>query len=603
MKPTHQRGRSRFYGLYLIQAITVVGALQLLIYLLVIENTIGPFALFGPRKLAHPSMVGEFRVAVVHSETTARQYTEHPEFYFDLARQWESVLKENGISFRAISDVELTPALADQYSAVVLPSVTCLGDGQRRAVRHLLASGRGIIASGALGSRNARCEWQGWEFLQEISGVQSPFTVSADGSILAGFRGQTFFSDGVPTGYNLNLPRQEFVIANTNRPDIYWADWRLRPAQGRSPADVSLGVHGERGKGRFVWFGFSEILPSEQKEDRRVLDRYLASAVRWVGRQPLAVVANWPNRKQAAVILIEELQSNYKEAMAGAELLAKQNVRAVFVCDPEAARAMPEVLRTLGRAGELVSSGEAAATGATGREALRQMKRELETATQLEFSGFRAGTEAGWQSDAIRNAGFRYILDERGATHATPDLLDGARIFRTSSDDFEIIANYRGPSPWGEELAQEFMPDFRRNVDLGGVHTFAFRSDLLGAAENLHILNSVISRMKAEPVWITGASELVDWWSARAGLRVESKRIGPNRIRLSVTNKGLTDVDNFSVYLFLPYRPQKIRVTPAVLRLVLPRSELTGDDNILRLDFQRLGHQSSHVLLVALDES
>ena len=216
---------------------------------------------------------------------------------------------------------------------------------------------------------------------------------------------------------------------------------------------------------------------------------------------------------------------------------------------------------------------------------------------------------------ALNDAGYRYELNEMAVTRAEPEIIDFtssvffpfqkdevSKIFRTSSDHFDIIANYHGPEQPGADLAEGFLSDFRRISYLGGVYTLYIHSYLLGRPEYHDTLKKVLDDIHAQPAWATTGGQLVDWWTARNKVEVQTSKVSVHRIRVDVANKGLTDLENASVYLYLPYHPNNIQISATVFRLRSPKFQMLGHDDILRIDFPRLSAQNSYTYIVQMDE-
>ncbi|MCL4401862.1 MAG: polysaccharide deacetylase family protein [Acidobacteria bacterium] len=613
------RRKRDLFGVSFGLIVLMVLGLQVVLYLMVMQDTVGPFMPFRKVAAPHPAMARELKVALLRSEATARMSQTRPEYYYDLEQHWESVLREAHIPYRVISDRQLS-TVGNDFPVLVLPWAACLGEAELKAISGAVARGAGLVASGALGSRDAECSWKGWDYLTQITGVRAPYTVQASGAFNAVFRGGGFYSQGIPAGYNVELPRQEFVAGNTELPDVFWSDWKLRPAQGTNPGNTTLAVHTTRGQGRVVWFGFAETPPNGQAADRVALRHYMESCVRWAGRQAIGVVDDWPGRHRAAVLIAEEVQ-HMESAMAAASFLQQERIPAVFFCNSEVARSSPAILRKLEAVGEVGSAGDSAEPFGDQQTAMQtdrllRAKHDLEGSAPVRVLGFNPpqGSSNADTAVSVTNAGYHYYLDASEVRRAVPEMFESggsallpiprseiARIYRASSDDFEIIANYRGPTPWGNDLAEGFLDEFQRVLYLGGLYPLVFRSDLLGSPQNLHILRKIVERLKTEPVWIASGESLVRWWSEREKLRVDVRKISSHRLRVAITNRGQYDLEDASAHLYLPYTPRHMRISSTVLRLQLPHSELTSD-GVLRLDFPVLRRQSSYVLLIALDE-
>jgi hypothetical protein len=610
------------FGIVLLLAAFVIVALQGLMFLSMVDKTIGIHSLFGSRKSSAPA-VHPVRVALLRSENSAQLSKENSDFFYDLPKQWENSLQEVGIPYRLISDKDLGAKLDGWASVLVLPSAICLSDAERNNIRSFLEEGNGVIASGGIGARDAKCTWRGWSYLTELTGLKSPNATNLTGPSFASFRGQQFFSEEIPGGYGLEIPKQELVTGSTASPDAVWTDWHLSPIGTDSVTDATVALHGVRRKGRFVWYGFKETLPDERKTERQILDKYMISAVRWTGRQPLAFLTTWPQTKQAAVMVAEEVQGDCRSGIPSATLLSKEHVPATFFCQSSMAPVGAKTIGYLQSAGELGSAGDTDEPLAK-QDVARQGQRLANSRVQLEKAslgpvfGFDP-PQNQWDDAtvvALKNASYSYYLDQYGAGRGVPEFIDLstrrwlleqpkqiARIRSTAPGDFEVIAGYQGPTPYGDDLANLFLQSFRRNLYLGVLHTLVMRSDLLAAPENLHVLQQVVETMKAEPVWFASGEALTRWWTKRESVRVETRMVNLRRIRLAVTNRGADSLENATVYLHLPYRPHNIRVISSILGRALPTTRLLVEEDVLRLDFSKLDAQSGSVLIIALDEA
>lgn len=610
--------RSRHFGFWLVFLLALSVALEGWIFSTILDKTVGSI-----RNLWKPGGA-PLRVTILRSANSALLSEPNPEDYFEAERQWEIVLNQAGIGFRTVADEDFSPAVGSTADVVVLPSAVCLSDAERAAVKALAQKGVGIVASGAVGARNADCAWKGWGTLSAMTGLKNLDAVTLHEEGFAGLRGGQFYSASVPAGYRLKVPAQELIFGTSRLPDIFWSDGRLRPARGDSADAVAIGTHGTYESARIVWFGFKETLPgSSSKDQRAALDQYLSSAVRWAGRQPLAVLGNWPEHRKAAAMFAETVQ-DVDAARDAADLLRNEKIPATYFVGAAQAKGSPAALRLLRASGEIASSGDTesafAAQDVDRQKARLQLaKTSLEQLGSPRVQGFDPPQQV-WDEGtvtALQQAGYSYYFDHSSFESAVPDMMvmpqpkrllpedpvEVARIGAMAGSDIEVISHYRGPLPWGDDLADGFLQDYKMAEYLGGVYTLFFRSDLLGAPKNLHILQSLVRQIKNERAWIASGEDLTAWWAQRDKVRVETQVISPTRIRLSVTNRGDKPVLDSSVYLYLPRKPKSVRLQPALLSRVLPETELlTGADPVLRLDFARLSPESGYVFVMVVDE-
>lgn len=624
MKVTNRKlaiRRTSHFGAWLAFSLLVAVGLQAWIFFAILEKTVGPIRNLG--RLFRGAPVSS--VALLKSGNSALMSDPNPEDYFDAVRQWEIALTEAGIPFRVIADDDLLPEIANTSNVLVLPSAVCLSDGQRKAIQALAKAGVGIVASGALGARDATCVWRGWEFLTTVAGVRNPEAAPVTQGASAVFRGGQYFSEGVPAGYRIELPPQELVFGTVRSPDIYRSEGRLLPVGNKPPEEVALASHGTYQGTRLVWMGFKETLTEgSEKYQRAALNQYMANSVRWVGRQPIATFGNWPNHSRAAVMLAETVDTP-EAALPAARILQQERVTGTFLLPSSKVAGASAALRRLKESGEIASSGdttEAFAEQDVSNQTARLVKArsKLEQLAAAPIFGFDPPQQV-WDAatvDALRNAGYFYYLDRAEYHRAVPQLMiskvetnrflpprqvEVARISAAGTTDVEMIARYRRPGPLGLDLAEGFVRDFRLTEFVDGLYTLSFRGDLLGAAENTQILRSVVKTMKGDRAWIASGEQLTAWWSQREKVKLESQMISPTRIRIAITNRSNRAMPNPSVYIHLPRRPKMVRLIPLTLGRMTPRLDMmNGGDDVLRLEFTELKPELSYVGLIVLDE-
>lgn len=606
------------FGVYLTLLVVPVLALQGLVYVQIVDQTIGAFPIMKRLRMISEDLA-EPKVAVLRSDINAGFAGEHPEYYYDLSAFWNFLAEGAGFEHRLITDAELARGLGDSATVLILPWTTCLDKDQRQAIRAFLEAGNSVIATGPVGARDEKNEWVGWDFLNELTGLLQVVSITPEQQTYASFRGNQFYSGTVPAGLLLSLPQHVLAVGIGHTPDIYWSDANWRPVSVEWPSEAALGVHRTVNKGRVIWMGFNERLSGNAKS-RILFERYLHASLQWVGRQPLALPQTWPDEKAVAAIPYGEFGSNLDAAQKAADVFSREQIPATLFCQSSAALRKPADAALIRERVELATSGDSPDAFAGQNlvkqaERLRKAKAELDT-EKIPLVGFKP-PQAAWGPEtlmALRSAGFHYLVDSGENDRALPELIE----FRASSflgrkaeltrlpagwaQDVDVVAAYTGPTPWKEDIADPFVRDLELAGYLGGIYTMGIREDLLGAPENQHILRSLLKRLRRDDAWLTTADGLAQWWSRREKIRVEATRVHQHRIRVSVTNRGRDEMGKYVVDLHLPYRPKKVRLLSEMLGKAPPQYELRADEEILRLEFTKLKRESSQVFLVALDE-
>ncbi len=610
----------RGFLVYMILAAVIFLSLQGIFFLLMLDSTVGRFSIFKKQPAADPSLTRDFKVVLLKSAATGHLFPENPMAYFARERYWEEVLSRRGIPFRVITDSELTQSLADA-SALILPGANCMGEAQRKAIGEFLRSGKGIIASGAVGVRGEDCSWKGWDFLAGLTGATGQSSSTPLESSYVAFRNERFLSVEVPAGYMLTLPSQELTLLSVPDPDATVTDWRLRSMQSGA-AQPAIASHHAHSGGRVVWFGFSEALPMDKPEARRVFDGYALSAVQWASRQPLAALADWPQRQRAAVLVAQSVHSRYDYAQQTAALLKQKSVPATFLVSSTEATQHPAAIEAFKAAGEVASAGdkfEAFSGQSTYQQSERlvRAKQELDRMAGEPVVGFAPPFGAADNATilALNDSGYHYYMNEIAVSRAVPEVVEFpsqspafplqkqqvSKIFRVASDDFELISDYRGPAPPGPELAEGFLSEFRRVLYFGGVYPLYFHDYLLGSPQYRETLTRVLDGIRSEKVWLASGRDMVKWWTARQRIQVAVKKLSPHRLTLDLANMGNDDLEGVTVYVYLPYRPKNLQIRSTLIRFQPPRFELTEGD-VLRVDLTSLKGQTDYSYIISLDE-
>jgi peptidoglycan/xylan/chitin deacetylase (PgdA/CDA1 family) len=618
LSPESARRRQHGFTLYMIAAAVILLAAQGILYLLMLDNTVGKFSIFKKTPPADPALVREFNVVVLKSQLTAQLSPENPNSYYMRARYWEGLLSDSGIPYKIVSEGEL-PKVLPKATVLVLPGVSCMGEVQRQTIRDFLRAGKGIIASGPLGARDESCGWRSWDFLATMVGANTMSSITPTETSYVGLRSQQPFSGSVPGGYLLNLPSQELALASLANPDAILSDWHLQPMQAGGMARAGVAAHHEYERGRVVWFGFSEVLSAERAEVRQMFDNYTLAALRWAGRQPLAYLAEWPGHNQAAALVAENVHARYRDAEHTADFLKQKKIPATFFVSSTEAGQHAAAVQTFKTAGEVATFGDRyeSFTGETPNqqgERLMNAKQALDKLTGQPVVGFVPPYGIADNSTilALNDTGYHYYLNEVAVSRAVPELVEFssqsaafplqkrhvAKIFRTTSDDFELISS----TPPGSDVADSFLAELHNMVFFGGVYTLYFHDYLLGSAEYRGTLNRVLDGIKSQPVWIAKGSDLVKWWSGRQRVQVTVRKLSTHRLQLDVGNLGNESLENTSVFIYLPYAAKNIQIRSSLFRLQPPRFEFMGRDDLLRVDMGTLDAQTNYNYIISLDE-
>ncbi len=595
---------------YLIAAAVILVSLEALIYLVLLKDTVGPFAFFGtvPQPAIDLTKPARVRIVVEWEQGNGTPAGERR------LALWEKAAASAGIQIERLPLAQLDEAPAGE-DVIVLPAVSTLTEAGRDALLRAVRAGAGLVISGSPGIANAPAEAAEHALIRSLTGATVAETV-AQGVCSVTFAGGRFFSDAVPAGRRVELPAQDLVILKATAPDAYLSDHRLQPLRGDSPEDSALAVHATFGAGRVVWFGFDETVRPEHYFDQQALESYMAVALRWTGRQAVTARAAWPGGRPSAALVAVQIAAAGASALELADLIRQEKINATYFVSSQLARTSPALVMRLGEDGEVGStsdSEEPLVGKASGRgvERLRLSGAAIQSVTGKEVRGLAPpqGLVNTLVIAAMNEAGYRYVIGDRGVSQAVPDIVEFqqsalfplqrsevTKFYASGLDDFELLAETTG------DLVPRWLRDFRLFTGMGGLYTLRIHDDLLGAAAERGNLTRILTTLKSSQAWIASGSEIARWWSARQKIEVSLRPLGPRRLYLEVANKGLADLDDVAISVYLPYRPRKVGVRSPVFRLATPEYRLDERQDLLHLRFSRIPQQTSYIYYVTFDE-
>lgn len=610
LRSRYGRDHSPGAVVYLVAAALILVSLEALIYLLLLKDTIGPFAFFGavPRPSIDLTQPARVRIVVEWARDEGSPAGERR------LALWERAATAAGLEAERlpIDGLDKAPVGRD---VIVLPAITSLDEASRVALLRSVNAGTGIVVSGSPGSRNANGGALDHDLLQKLTGATAAETV-AQGVCSVTFAGGRYFSDRVPAGRRLELPAQDLVVLQSKAPDAFLSDHRLRPLRGDSPGDAALAVHATRGAGRVVWFGFDETVRPEHPYDQQALEEYMAVSLRWAARQAVATRAPWPGEKSSAALLAVQLDHDNEGARALADLVREESLPATFFVGAPLARSSAALVKRVSDLGELGSAGdsEEPLVGVPPQrqtDRLRLAREQIEAVSGQEVRGLSPpqGLVNAAVISAMNAAGYSYVISDRSSTQLVPDIVEFqksalfplqkaevTKIYWSGPDDLELLAESPGdPVP-------RWLGDFDLVQEMGGLYPLLVHDDLLGAAAQRGNLTRIVTALKSSRAWIATGGEITRWWSSRQKVEINLKPLGPRRLYLEVANKGLQDLSDIGVSIYLPYRPQKVGIRSPVFRLAAPEYRLDEHEEVLRLRFAKLPQQTSYIYYITFDE-
>ncbi|MDT8990065.1 polysaccharide deacetylase family protein [Curvibacter sp. APW13] len=562
-KPFYKR-----FGTYIHLFIVVGIAAPTMIYMEVMKNLGWRMPAIGANGALVFSSSGSNNVTL-YASTTSRGYFNGIGANYDLLlTPWRDYFGNRKTKFREISDAAQIRKVED--GILVLPSAVALSAEERTEILAFRARGGAVLASWATGTRSAKGEWEGWQFIENFGAKvlgEVPAESEANHLIL---NAESPISHSVLAGQRVFMSKTSESLLrlrgdNSGGRFTNWA--RIIEENRRGDAGVVFQETTPE-TGRTVVFGFAE---SAWANHPLAIYPFLDDAIRWLQREPTAIRAAWPHGKQAANVIEMDTEDKFNNALNFESMMQAVDYPTSFYVLTSVAKQFPDTVTRLAREAEIGFHGDIHVgfkdqPVAQQEQRMQTMRRELSGVMPdiSKVSGFRAPTE-GYDATTEKllfAMGLRHHVADPNRSEgrwplfakvegSTPDN-DLVVLPRTQRDDINLYWEKLGV----EQTTQALIDDAElalENAGLGllSVHTQNFdTSSVLYKALPAYLVHL---KQKRNVMWLASAGKVADWWRDRERFLVRSSFTG-KRLDVDVTVIGKTPVNGGTILIMLPQK-------------------------------------------------
>jgi peptidoglycan/xylan/chitin deacetylase (PgdA/CDA1 family) len=469
--------------------------------------------------------------AVVFNSARNQAFFPDDGYYEGALEAWRSLARGvGGVVREAGTAAQLRDADADDV--LVLVEAPCLSGDELAAVRAHLRAGGGVVANWAVGARDEECEWLGWDNVAELTGAEDVRELPSRDALFLTVPGGVPLSVGLDAGSRIELRPDPSLALRVSGPRVYWSDWALNPApdEDGAGADVAaVAIRRETG-GRIAWFGLRHDQAVTATDGLR-LQRLFENGILWAAGAARATPAAWPGAQRAALVFTLDVEDEYRNATAMADLLRERGVSGSFFVVSQLVSSDAALASALTRAGEVGSqtSDHAPVAGLTAQDQRFRLRRawtEVEEWTGVAPSGLHPPEETfdTLTLEAWQLAGGGYIVATNEARSASPEVhtTPGGSVVllpRILRDDYNLIVQERVMR--SASLERAFLSDIHKMHAIGGLAIVAGHTQIMRPGARLAAVGAVADSARAQgDWWIARADEVADWWLARARTRV-----------------------------------------------------------------------------------
>ena len=259
----------------------------------------------------------EPEVAILYSKYTENTLPVGSTWLNDNISIWKKFLDDQKLKYEIISDQSIEDGKHYKYKLMVLPGTKSISDREALQIKKYLENGGSIYATGGIGSYSDDGKWRGWEFLNQVFGVQFSHELKPDEyTKIHTVCGSLPITANIPTGFPLKVatwdrPMAVEVLDPRTTQVSFWYNYRMDDGLVREEIKKSAGiVYGNFGKGRFMWMGFELNSIIGVQEDYIFFERLFNNSIKWLMYFPIAYVRDWPTGYEAAAVVAPVLTND-----------------------------------------------------------------------------------------------------------------------------------------------------------------------------------------------------------------------------------------------------------------------------------------------------
>jgi hypothetical protein len=461
---------------------------------------------------------------------------------------WREFFARQHLTARELHATEL--ASVTQPAVLILPSTVALSDEERAAIRARLAAGWSVLGTWAVGVRDGRGQWSGYDFIEDLFGAAVEARVAgAEEHFLLPY-GETPITSRLSAGKRIYLlPTPEPLLrVRTRNGAARYGDWMRETS---SAGALLPGVaYDERDGARRAYLGFIETSWGGAQAD---IDKLLLGTLDWLAGQPMVMKAAWPYPYQAALLIEMDTEDKFENSLRFAAQLERYGLRGTFYSVTSEAARFPAVVKRLAAHHEIayhadVHDGFAklapARQDARMKAMIKQMSNLLPDVKAA--GGFRAPLE-------LYDETTERLLRANGLRHhaASPDARDDSLpgfssaekgvppaqalvvLPRTWLDDMNLLRTGKLQTEAAQNMLGTSLEDTlaTRGFGLLSLHTQSFYAGSPLSRAMPAFLAAVANERGR--LWAASGEALTRWWRSREAVSVASTE-EPGGLRIAL---------------------------------------------------------------------
>lgn len=629
MEITNRKSGLRINFLFLLLSGTIILLSSVLIYLFVLRGVFGKFSVYDlipTEQTIKLLFTGkQTDTAILYSDYTQNVLPKGSTWLVDNISTWKKFLSNLDVNYEVIDDRKIESDDLSNYKLIILPGIKSLSDREIIKLKKYLESGGSIFATGGIASYSSDGKWKGWQFLNEVFGINFTKEISVNEIYkIHTLRGGLPLTANVPTGFPLRIatwdrPMAVEVLDPRTTQVSFWYNYKSEYGLVREEIKKTAGiVYGNYGKGRFVWMGFEINSVIGSQDDYVFFEKLFNNSINWLTYSPIGYVKDWPTGYNSAAVvsfIVSEDSQNIENVLP---IIRRENIPVTFFADADYAKMNPELIKKLSEYGEIAAIVDIGYLTSVNDQINKldslplQIKKIGESKAILEkISGRKVKGmiplyglfDQNTISAGISNE-LKYLITDSLTDRSVPKTIIRGKdriltITKTARDDYEVIRDLGLLQPSFQFYT--YQEDIDRILFEGGLYILKFHTDYQLKDEFVQVVSDLIAELKSKNFWIASASDIQSWYEKKDYVEIKTEKRGNNRVAIKVSNPGNEMINNLVIDIDLNEKVKNLILDSEIIG-TLPASIKHNDGSqMLYLYIDKLNAGESRIYFIDYD--
>lgn len=620
--------RINFLFLFLTGVIILFSSI--LIYLFVLRGVFGKFSVYD--LLPTEQTIKNFfygksnDTAILYSEYTQNIMPKGSTWLVDNISTWKKFLSNLNVNCEIIDDKKIESEDISKYKLIILPGIKSLSDKEIIKLKKFLEKGGSVFATGGIGSYSSDGKWKGWQFLNEVFGINFTREIGVNEIYkIHTLRGGLPLTANIPTGFLLRVatwdrPMAVEVLDPRTTQVSFWYNYKSEYGLVREEIKKTAGiVYGNYGKGRFVWMGFEINSVIGSQDDYVYFEKLFNNSVNWLNYSPIGYIKDWPTDFNSAAIvsfIVSEDAENINNVLP---IIRKENIPVTFFVQSDFAKTNPELIKKLSDYGEISAVVDIGYLTSVDDKVNKLDSLELQT-EKISEAKFNLENIAGRKikgmiplyglfdqntiSAAINNK-LKYLITDSLTDRSVPKtIIRGENriltITKTARDDYEVIRDLGLNQPAFQFYT--YQEDIDRILFEGGLDVLKLHTEYQLKKENVQVVSDLIADLKSKNFWIASASDIQNWYEKKDYVEIKTEKRGHNRIAIKVSNPGNEMINNLVIHIDLNEKVKNLTLDSEIIGTRPASIKHREGSQLLYLYIDRLNPGESRIYFIDYDK-